>query len=577
MEYVIGSIKYLSQKINCCKTNHRSESHFNLVTVDLEITDENNLQNCYQNSEKDPLTEISYTGAQKDFLELTSSVKNKSLEALWSACENNDKVQVKLLLLNDLANADLNYSNKSNRLILHNAVQIGNIEILELLLNHTPSININCVDKELKTPLHWACIVGNATMIKSLLVSGALINAIDIFSNTALHYAILSENSEVVKTILSMYPDVDIRNNEGLSAIDLFKKKNFEINCNPSVALTISEYEEGEIELNISLPEGIQRSGKKIVLQDFEAIQILGKGSFGEVFLVKLKQTGELFAMKVLKKEMVMSQNLVKYVMAERNVLSYIRHPFIIGLKYAFQDCNKLFLVLEYCSGGNLAACILRYKKFSEEISRIYLCEILLAIEELHRRDIIYRDLKPENVVLDEKGHALLTDFGLSKEGVLDDVPNNSFCGSIAYLAPEMLKRKGHGKAVDWYLFGVIFYEMLVGRPPYYSNDREILMDNITHAKLKIPPRLTIEAKDLLKKLLKREPSLRLGSKNGAEEVKQHDFFKGVKWENVYNKELTPPIPPPSRLAYRNLPKHTFYYDEGPDESKVNGWTFVSE
>ena len=375
-----------------------------------------------------------------------------------------------------------------------------------------------------------------------------------------------------------MYPDIQIKNHEGLTPIDLLKQKGVEFNCNPSVALTISECEEGEIEVNISIPDGIQRPERKITLHDFEAIQVLGKGSFAEIFLVRIRHTGELFAMKVLKKDMVVSRNLIRYAMTERNVLSYIQHPFIISLKYAFQDCNKLFLVLDYCPGGNLAACISRYKMFSEEISRIYLCEILLALEELHRRDIVYRDLKPDNVVLDEKGHALLTDFGLSKEGIFDDTSTNSFCGSIAYLAPEMIRRQGHGKTVDWYLFGVIFYEMLTGKPPFYSKDRNSLLDNIENAKLKLPSRVSDAAKGLLKALLKRDPSKRLGSQNDAEEVKNHQFFAGVSWEKVYNKELIPPIPPPTRISYGYLPKNKFHYDDpGPAEAKINGWTFVSE
>jgi serine/threonine protein kinase len=156
-------------------------------------------------------------------------------------------------------------------------------------------------------------------------------------------------------------------------------------------------------------------------------------------------------------------------------VLSITRHPFIVGLNYAFQTRDKLFLILDYCPGGDLGKILSREKRFEEDRARIYLAEILLALEDLHKRDIIFRDLKPDNVVLDSDGHALLTDFGLSKEGVLDNQGAKSFCGSVAYLAPEMLKRSGHGKSVDWYLFGVLLYEMLVGIPPYFTNNKEKL------------------------------------------------------------------------------------------------------
>jgi serine/threonine protein kinase len=176
--------------------------------------------------------------------------------------------------------------------------------------------------------------------------------------------------------------------------------------------------------------------------------------------------------MKVLNKDKIMAQNLVKYAMTERNVLSITNHPFIVKLNYAFQSLDRLFLILEYCAGGDLAQHLQKEKRFDEDRAKIYLCEIILALEDLHKRDIIFRDLKPDNVVLDSEGHALLTDFGLSKEGVLDNKGAKSFCGSIAYLAPEMLKRTGHGKSVDWYLLGVLFYEMLVGIPPYFANNK---------------------------------------------------------------------------------------------------------
>lgn len=158
--------------------------------------------------------------------------------------------------------------------------------------------------------------------------------------------------------------------------------------------------------------------------------------------------------------------------MTERNVLSFTNHPFIVKLNYAFQTIDRLFLILDYCPGGDLSEHISREKKFEEERAKFYLCQIILAVEDLHKRDIIFRDLKPDNVVIDSEGNAMLTDFGLSKEGVLGNSGATSFCGSVAYLAPEMLKQTGHGKSVDWYLLGVIFYEMLSGMPPFFTDNK---------------------------------------------------------------------------------------------------------
>jgi serine/threonine protein kinase len=237
----------------------------------------------------------------------------------------------------------------------------------------------------------------------------------------------------------------------------------------------------------------------KVNCFDFAGICELGHGSFGDVYLVNKKNTGKLFAMKVLRKERIMERNLIKYAVTERNVLTYIKHPFIVPLKYAFQTPSKLFLILEYCAGGDLSTHLMREKRFSEQRAKIYLCEIVLALEELHKQDIIYRDLKPDNIVIDKDGHVLLTDFGLSKEGIFDNHAAKSFCGSLAYLAPEMIRRKGHGKAVDWYLLGVVFFEMVVGVPPYFSPNKDELISNIQNSKLKIPSFLSSEAKELIK------------------------------------------------------------------------------
>jgi serine/threonine protein kinase len=185
--------------------------------------------------------------------------------------------------------------------------------------------------------------------------------------------------------------------------------------------------------------------------------------------------------------------------MTERNILSRAKHPFIVNLYYAFQTHEKLYMVMEYCPGGDLSEYLGLEKKFNEDKTRLYAAEIVLGLENLHKKGIIFRDLKPDNVVLDYEGHAKLTDFGLSKEGIKDDdAITRSFCGSYAYLAPEMINKSGHGKVVDWYLLGVVIYEMLTGNPPYYANNKEELFNNIKHSILDFPSQLSHHAKDLL-------------------------------------------------------------------------------
>jgi serine/threonine protein kinase len=162
--------------------------------------------------------------------------------------------------------------------------------------------------------------------------------------------------------------------------------------------------------------------------------------------------------------------------------------------------------MLDFAAGGNMSRALHKDKRFTEDRAKMYLAEIILALDDLHRRNIIYRDLKPDNIVFDSAGHALVTDFGLSKEGVGDGDMTKSFCGSPAYLAPEMLKRQGHGKSLDWYLLGVLMYEMLVGIPPYYSNNKETLYENIQKGPLKLPNFLSEDARTLLIALLNRNP-----------------------------------------------------------------------
>lgn len=230
------------------------------------------------------------------------------------------------------------------------------------------------------------------------------------------------------------------------------------------------------------IPSERAKDQSRIGLELYKVLKLLGKGSFGEVYLVQHKKTNELYAMKIIQKSKIMSQNLVRYAVTEKKVMSQTNHPFIVKLRSAFQTKERLFLIMDYCPGGDLSQYLIREKRFTEERARIYISEIILAIEDLHKRNIIFRylvrhdylirDIKPDNVVLDKDGHAMLTDFGLSKEGIEGPVDAKSFCGSIAYLAPEILKRTGHGKSVDWYLMGVLLYEMLIGHPPYLSNKR---------------------------------------------------------------------------------------------------------
>jgi len=282
------------------------------------------------------------------------------------------------------------------------------------------------------------------------------------------------------------------------------------------------------------------------VLDDFVLVKVLGKGSYGKVMLVHHKdKKDELFAMKMLRKENVVKRNQVEHTKAERNVLEAVSHPFIVSLKYAFQTPKKLYFVLDYCAGGELFFHLSRAGRFTEARACFYTCELLLAIQYLHGLNIIYRDLKPENVLLSNTGHVKLTDFGLSKEGIEDNFSAKTMCGTPEYLAPEILDKKGHGKAVDWYSLGALVFEMLSGLPPFYTKDRTKLFERIRTAELQYPSHMSRGAVDLCRSLLKKDPAQRLGSgPDDGQEVRAHGYFGHVDWVAYMQCAMPPPFTP---------------------------------
>ncbi|XP_077426675.1 ribosomal protein S6 kinase beta-2-like isoform X3 [Vanacampus margaritifer] len=248
----------------------------------------------------------------------------------------------------------------------------------------------------------------------------------------------------------------------------------------------------------------------------FELLTVLGKGAYGKVFQVRKVQgamSGKIFAMKVLRKaKIVCNAKDTAHTRAEREILETVRHPFIVDLLYAFQTGGKLYLILEYLSGGELFMQLEKEGIFMEDTACFYLGEIILALGHLHSNGIIYRDLKPENVMLNHQGHIKLTDFGLCKESIHDGSVTHTFCGTIEYMAPEILTRSGHNRAVDWWSLGALMFDMMTGSPPFTAENRKKTIDKILKCKLNLPPYLTIDAKDLIKKLLKKNPAQRLGS-----------------------------------------------------------------
>ncbi|KAK9159329.1 hypothetical protein Scep_005903 [Stephania cephalantha] len=279
-------------------------------------------------------------------------------------------------------------------------------------------------------------------------------------------------------------------------------------------------------------------------LDDFEVLKVVGQGAFGKVFQVKKMCTSDIYAMKVMRKDRIMEKNHVEYMRAERDILTKIDHPFIVQLKYSFQTKYRLYLVLDFVNGGHLFFQLYRHGLFREDLARIYTAEIVSAVSHLHKNGIMHRDLKPENILLDADGHAMLTDFGLAKQ--FDETTrSNSLCGTLEYMAPEIVQGKGHDKAADWWSVGILLYEMLTGKPPFVGGNRQKIQQKIIKDKMKLPSFLSSEAHSLLKGLLQKEASKRLGSgQSGSEEIKRHKWFNSINWRRLENREIQPSFRP---------------------------------
>jgi len=283
---------------------------------------------------------------------------------------------------------------------------------------------------------------------------------------------------------------------------------------------------------------------ERLDISDFDLLKVVGKGAFGKVMLVKKKKAGQgagrVYAMKVLNKDSVVKKGQIEHTMSERAILCQIRHPFIVRLRFAFQNETSLYLVTDYYTGGSLFYHLRKNGSFAEPRARFYAAELLLALEHLHEQFIIYRDLKLENILMDSEGNIALTDFGLSKQNVRTEACATTFCGTAEYLAPELLRGKAYGAPVDWWSFGILLYEMMDGRTPFYNKNRKYMFHCIVHIRPTFPPHFSKPAQGLMNRLLEPDPARR----PQAAEIKAHAFFADLDFDKLYRKKLTPPFNP---------------------------------
>ena len=313
-------------------------------------------------------------------------------------------------------------------------------------------------------------------------------------------------------------------------------------------------------ELGHAESEELRKNRIKQTIRDYESIKIIGRGAFGEVHVCRVKKTGEIVAIKKIKKEEIIKKNQIIHIRNEQKFMSKVKSPWIVELKASFQDNDFLYLVMEFLPGGDFMNLLIEKDKLTEEEAKFYTAELILAVESIHKLDCIHRDIKPDNILIDKTGHIKLSDFGLAKvsdklyEQNSTKTPNYnpnkrthqklySCVGTAFYVAPEVLKKKGYSQEIDWWSVGVIFYEMLVGYAPFYAEETQEVINKVLGKIWEVPEeiKLSKEALDFMKRMMS-DPNERLG-KNGSEEIKSHPFFKGVDWDNIRNNMKPPFIP----------------------------------
>ena len=318
--------------------------------------------------------------------------------------------------------------------------------------------------------------------------------------------------------------------------------------------LNISEKEKNKIinEINQQESQKFRKNREKQSIYDYESLAIIGRGAFGEVHVCREIKTGNIYAIKKMKKEILTQKNQVMHIRSEQLIMSKIKSPWIVDLKASFQEDDYLYLVMEFLPGGDFMSYLIKKDILTEDEARFYTAELILAVDSIHKLDCIHRDIKPDNILIDKNGHIKLSDFGLAKvsDNIHKNFINNKFnnnklthqknyscVGTAYYVAPEVLNKSGYGKDIDWWSVGVIFFEMLVGYAPFCSEEtKEVCYKVINWKKyLKIPDEIVVseEAEDLINKMINNQEE-RLG-KNGIEEIKAHPFFKGIDWDNIRN------------------------------------------
>ena len=628
----------LKNKIVVCYRN-RGVSEFEEGVFQSRDDDQSNLsQDTESQSRKDPgcstQNKNDYTRSSSrtdEFVGLSKSdgdIEKWSWHLLAQICSGNLPAVMEIIESSEEFFQDFALTRfETGRSILIFAVIKNSEKLIDVLLKKCPQL-ISMTDLYGNGPLHYAIQYNKLISFHKLLKLGADPNAKQKQGMSCLHLAAIKNQQDMFLTLLCYHADTSLQDNYGLEPLcymkDIvfisriksiahlhnqkyelleppLKKKHFVdrkrtymsrlglINLPAQEPLSINNYsyedrytKSQDVRLGASQKQrDTSNSGltsvdsKTTTTSDFVIEDLIGQGSFGEIYCAKKVDTGKLYAIKTLSKRQVLCSRLSTYLQTEKKVLMNFTHPFLVRLHSCFQNDKKLFMVIDYCEKGDLGKMLKHSKRIPEHKLRILLAELILGIQSLHDHGILHRDIKPENVLIDKEGHIKLTDFGFSKELEKSKLTASSFCGSLIYLPPEMVSRKEHDFSIDWYLLGQLAYECLTGSPPFYDKSKERMMYRIMNEELRMPTGVSEDIWDIVSRLMNKSTGERLGSRRGGEEIKEHPFFLGLDWKRVAAKDY--PLfgssdVPSYGIRHLNLPidSHSCRYSR----SHLSLWSF---
>lgn len=367
--------------------------------------------------------------------------------------------------------------------------------------------------------------------------------------------SISKQDGELPEFVVNLTPKTHVE------LIDSKNPHRFVITTPGEETIILSSPDKNVVNQWVMLAIGATYNQSDLDMSAFHIVSVLGRGFYGKVMLCQKIDNNQLYAIKTIHKKRLISSNKVQTAFTERNILIRVHHPFIVSLRFTFQTPTKLYFGLEYASGGELFFHLQRKTIFSKKQARLYIAEIALALDYLHQNHIIYRDIKPENILLDEDGHIKITDFGLSKE--MEGSNTSTFCGTPDYIAPEIISRKPYGPAVDWWSLGILSYEMLFGYTPFANENRSVLMMMICTCRVSFPRGTSEDTISLLSGLLNKDPNERFS----MEQIRNHPFFEGMSFDDVLEKKIKPDFIPLQFKKTDPINFSTEFTNESPVDS----------